>query len=633
MRRRRTGFLAAGLMAAALALPGGIVAHDGQHGTDEGHLLPGDLIDMPADLLPDGDWGKLQLLGSVAVHDAQDDIIADVAVGPMRDGRQYAYLANWGAEDCAGPETGGRTTPDAGVYVIDITDLANPVEVGFIPMHQDTRPGEGMQVVTVTTSYFSGDILAVNEEACGKNYKAGFSLWDVTNPLKPVKLAKNFGDRTIDGAKAKGGDANQTHSVFIWDAGDRAYLVAQDEMEFADVDIFDITNPKKPLLIAELDLNDFGVNQPELGLTDSFLHDMTVKRVEVNGVLTWVMLLSYWDGGWVLLDVDDPANPEYIGDTDYAVFDQLFPSISPPEGNAHQAEFTADDRFIIGTDEDFSPFRLQVETNDDTAGWAKPGTQTVVDAAEAVSGTTVFVGRACNGDTAVPTAPDVGTAQIAVVERGLCTFEEKVANVVAADGYEAVIIMNREGGDACKAIFEPFLENEALPVLFVGRETGLALFDQPFNLATCLDATPQRAAIVVGTIGDVVTGVTPVFDGWGYVRLFDAATLEELDQYAIPESLDAAFAEDYGDLSVHEVAVDPLDPSLAYLSYYSGGVRAIQIRCTDPADTGSCSLVEVGGFLAPDGSDFWGVETFVRDGVTYILASDRDSGLYIFQDP
>ena len=35
-----------------------------------------------------------------------------------------------------------------------------------------------------------------------------------------------------------------------------------------------------------------------------------------------------------------------------------------PEGNAHQAEFTADNRFIIGTDEDFSPYRALLTTND-----------------------------------------------------------------------------------------------------------------------------------------------------------------------------------------------------------------------------------------------------------------------------
>ena len=616
-------------------MPIGAMAHDGLHGEDDGHLLIDNLINEPADLHPDGegDWGKLELIGQVGVHDAQPDIIADVAVDPDGD---YAYLANWGATDCAGPETGGRTSPDAGVYVIDISDLANPVEVGFIPMHQDTRPGEGMQVIHIDTPSFTGDVLAVNEEACGKNFKAGFSLWDVTDPLKPKKLAANFGDRTIDGVRAKGGDANQTHSVFIWDAGDHAYLVLQDENESMDVDIFDITDPKHPELIAELDLNDFGVNQADLGLNESFLHDMVVKQV--NG--RWIMLLSYWDGGWVLLDVTDPANPVFIDDTDYPAADQLFPSISPPEGNAHQAEFTADNRFIIGTDEDFSPYRLITTSDEGRTYWTKAGTQTTTEQADAIAGTTVFVGRACTNDPAVPTAPNVGTTQIAVVERGLCTFEEKVANVVAAGGYEAVIIMNREGPDACKAVLGPFLENEALPVAFIGRDAGYDLFGvATFNLTTCLAGNGTvQAPIAIGTIGEVISAsdIGLAFDGWGYVRLFDAtnqANLIELDQYAVPEAMSPAYATGFGDLSVHEVAVDPLRPDTAYLSYYNAGARAIQIQCPSPTTTTGCQLVEVGGFIGPEGNDFWGVETFVRDGETIILMSDRDYGLFIFMDP
>lgn len=46
------------------------------------------------------------------------------------------------------------------------------------------------------------------------------------------------------------------------------------------------------------------------------------------------------------------------------------------------------------------------------------------------------------------------------------------------------------------------------------------------------------------------------------------------------------------------------------------------------------SSVEVGRYLDPEGNNFWGVETFVGDdGFTYILASDRDGGLWIFRDP
>jgi len=626
MRRRTTSLLALLVMLAAMTLLGASPA-GAQHGPDDGHIYADPALDTDGD----GDWGKIEFVSQVTVHDAEPELNADVtAFG------NYAYLARWGGEDCAGPEGGG---PDGGVYVIDISDPANPREVGFIPTHQDTLVGEGMQVVHVTTPEFTGDVLVLNHEGCGKNYKAGVSLWDVTDPLHPKKLSEHFGDFTVDDQPNRPHDANQTHSAFLWDAGDQAYLVATDDEEVTDVDIFDVTDPKKPVLIGEFNLNEFDISQPELGLVDSFLHDMVVKQIGAR----FIMLLSYWDGGYVLLDVTDPANPVFLGDSEFTnpdpeLLEQTGVSLTP-EGNAHQAEFTADNRFVIGTDEDFAPYRLAVSTDDGGEFRASIGSNTTVEQATQISGTTVFVGRACPGDPAVPPAPDLPGDEIAVVERGVCLFTEKVAAVLAAGGYEAVVIMNREGPDACTGVFTPDVAGD-IPTILVGRDAGFALFDQPFDLAACLDDTPEQSTIPIGTVGDQITGVEAVFDGWGYVHLFgvsigaSSATLTELDTFAIPEAMDPDFAEGFGDLSVHEVATDPTDPDLAYLSYYAGGLRAIRIVDGE--------LVEVGGYIDPvggvteaGGNNFWGVEvwTHPETGEEYILASDRDSGLWIFQDP
>jgi hypothetical protein len=74
------------------------------------------------------------------VSDAANDVIADHTILG-----NYAYLAKWGAPDCAGPETGGQNSPDGGVYVVDISNVASSKEVGFIATRQDTLVGEGMQ--------------------------------------------------------------------------------------------------------------------------------------------------------------------------------------------------------------------------------------------------------------------------------------------------------------------------------------------------------------------------------------------------------------------------------------------------------------------------------------------------------
>ncbi len=100
--------------------------------------------------------------------------------------------------------------------------------------------------------------------------------------------------------------------------------------------------------------------------------------------------------------------------------------------------------------------------------------------------------------------------------------------------------------------------------------------------------------------------------------------MSEEDTYAIPEAHDPARATDSGDLSVHEIATSAKNSNLAYVSYYAGGVRVIDIT------TGK--IVEQAAFIDEGGSNFWGVETFTgADGKEYVAASDRDLGLYIFE--
>lgn len=102
----------------------------------------------------------------------------------------------------------------------------------------------------------------------------------------------------------------------------------------------------------------------------------------------------------------------------------------------------------------------------------------------------------------------------------------------------------------------------------------------------------------------------------------EAGEFTELDTYAVPEAVDPAFAQDFGDLSVHEIAVSAR-PELAYVSYYAAGLRVIEVV--------DGQIVERGHFIDEGGSNFWGVQTFTSGGREYVAASDRDLGLYIFE--
>jgi hypothetical protein len=605
-----------------------------QHGPNEGHLLG------------TGAFGNIKLL-SVERLTTTPELVADVAVSPNG---QWAFLANWGEPDCAGPEVGGRTSPDAGAWVVNISNLDDPVTTGFIPSSQDSRPGEGMHVVNITTDRFSGDILAMNNEHCGKNGKGGLSLWDVTDPRNPSRLSTHFGDR----ANISPGDANDTHSAFIWDAGDKAYAVTTDNFENTDVDILDITNPKRPRLIAELQLDapPFPpITQTALGLVQVNLHDMVVKRIDGH----WIMLLAYWDAGYVQLNVDDPANPVFIGDTDFNNPDpELFESLGvalPPEGNAHQAEFTADNQFFIATDEDFAPYGA---TNFAIVGGAfagqypsvpVPGAAPIVTLDdEKLNGPAVYGGYGCPTSAPVPTPESIpgyvgsllpGEEKILVLQRGpagdpsapeAACFPGDKAHQAALAGWDAVLFVNHHAGEAASATV-PFCGSGAFVDVIVGVCTTHTAFHRLFNTAPFSPPFTYPDGPAIGAVSVGKIEATAAFDGWGYVHLYSNTPVNgkfaELDTYAINEAHDPTKAVGFGDLSVHEVATDKTDPSRAYLSYYAGGLRSLQIQGTE--------LVEVGGYLDPKGNNFWGVETFARNGRTIVLGSDRDSGLWVFE--
>jgi hypothetical protein len=624
-QRRARALAVAALTTAALALPSVALAHPG-HGpadgigvTDEGVVLPGG----EASKLHGGEGGHLPgssanvvLVGRSDIEGAAPDRVADVAAFG-----NYAYLTVRDPAACSG----------AGVAVFDISDPVQPRQVGFIDATEGSFPGEGAQVVDLVTPAFRGQVLVFNNEVCVDDPatpepepvgEGGVSLWDVTDPLNPQLLTAHAGDP--DPSPQEAGlpyRYHLIHSALAWQDGLRAFVAIVDNQEAANLDILEITDPRAPVLLSEVDLNTFHVLQEGAGRPlggNSFLHDIEVQRV--RGTMT--LVASYWDGGWVLLDVDDPANPIYLRDFDYPTLDAET-GLRPSEGNAHQAEFSRNGRLLIGTDEDFSPYRATLTSGQLTAQIVQGTGVPQVDVDTPLVGTPVFVGRACDADPVDPAPPG---ASLAVVERGVCPFTEKLRNVQEAGGYTGVILMQQQGPAACSTLVLPGVDGD-LPFISVGHDTAYALFGAEYDEATCRAETAPPTPFPVGTVGSPLT-VAAVFDGWGYVRLLETRTMQQIDTYAIPESLDAAFAEGFGHLSVHEVAVDPWREGLAYLSYYSGGVRVLSYNRN--------GMREVGHYIDEGGSDFWGVEVHRLPGRgagwgSLILASDRDSGLWIFR--
>ena len=554
----------------------------------------------------------VRLVGKRNIYRPGDSRVADVAAFG-----NYAYLTVRDEEGCS----------DAGVAVFDIANPERPRQVQFIRATEGSFPGEGAQVLDIRTRAFTGQVLVFNNEICGESGRGGVSLWDVTDPQEPVVLTANAGDRTV--GEDENPAINEIHSAYAWQAGARAYVVLVDNYEGADVDIMEITNPRRPRLVSETDLNDFDVLQDDVLGQASFLHDMTVKRMQGG---RYEMLLSYWDGGWVRLDVDDPRHPRFIADSDFPPREP-FTRLAPSEGNAHQAEYSPRNRWILGTSEDFTPYRIDpfTITSGADAGEYPAGEFgfTVPISSDryggAIAGPTVFGGLGCPSNEVYGEQAPVPPASELEAGAG----EEKIEQAQLA-GYDAVVIANSHSGSVDGAQPDAVLcgsqGHEFTPTIAavcIGHRAFHLLFGQEPGYTDLADE-PALAAQ-----GEDVEAVAK-FDGWGHVHLIDRSTMEQVDAYAVEESTQEEYASGFGDLSVHEVAVDPNRPGLAYLSYYGAGFRVIKYHGRD--------LREVGRFIAPGGNNFWGVETHVMPesatrlaGETVVLASDRDRGLFIFQ--
>jgi hypothetical protein len=531
--------------------------------------------------------------------------------------RGFAYLGN-----------SEHACPDAGIAVVDLTEPSRPKKVATIPNGPNDYTGEGLQVLSIDNDFFRGDVLLTSNEACDsrKRHDGGISLYDVTDPTDPAILADGVGDRVSEDGQTRSGPPNETHSVIGWTVGDKAYAILQDEEEDLDVDILDISDPTNPKLISETGLPEWpALSSQRARGGDAFHHDTQVKEIDGH----FYLLVSYWDAGWVLLDVDDPTNPVFVDDSDYPRPDPLA-GVDPPEGNAHQATWSNDNRYILGTDEDFDATRLQgtIKTGDNggsTFSLGRGFNAPQVRPGEPVEGSTRFVGQACAASTGQPIPPaGDDTTWIAVVERGGCRFSEKAESARAA-GYDAVLVVNGTGPGRCSTAGSIMVAG-GLPTMLVGRGDGYKILGvKGYDEAACLSGSTSPALPAVGTTGADVK-LEEVFDGWGYVHLLDATNLSEIDSYAIPEALDPEFAGGAaGQLTVHEIKTDSREGiNLAYASWYDGGARVLSF--------GPEGLDEVGSFIAKHGNKFWGVFPVQRgDRPPLLLFSDEHFGLYVLK--
>ncbi|MGH3130552.1 MAG: PA domain-containing protein [Gaiellaceae bacterium] len=547
------------------------------------------------------DAHRVDLVGALKLEPFNLGVHGDVAAY-----KKLAFVGKW-REAC----------PGTGVDVIDISRPSAPVKIADTRDTADTSM-EDMQAMKIGRR----DVLAVGLQDCNNVAgvgRSGLELYDISNPRSPQLLS--FFDVDQFGV-----DVTGVHELDLvrTEEGRVLALLAVPDLEALSSDdaglngtgdllILDIGNPANPVLVAEWGVLD----EPTLGVpfylgvrqggdARTYLHSV---RANEDGDLLY---LSYWDGGVVFLDVSDPADPVFRGRTAYA---------EGEEGNAHSVAEAEDGEVLVQADEDFTPFHLEFTSSafsglrDAIEGAFTP--PVVTQPGRQMAGEVVFVGRGCPAGSIAPgSAEDPYLAdpagKIALIERGACRFDNKIGRAQLAGATGVIVFNNAAGGEVLVlmggedpvTLPDGTVVDITISAFFVARSTGLLLRD---------GAPPVTARAAA------------VFDGWGFLRLFDVddpASPVALSTFATPNVSNEAVALD-GTFSVHNPEVR--DETL-YASWYSDGVRVIDID--DPEDPRE--IASWTGAGAPSGAppvNIWSVVP--HRGL--LVASDRNFGLYVLK--
>ena len=522
----------------------------------------------------------------------------------------YAYTGTFNSP-CGGD-------PEAGVWIWDVHNKTKAEFVGIIPSPDGSRSND-VKVATMN----SGEILVHSNESCGGG-PGGFEIYNVDDPANPVYLSSvtpidelnPISDFLFGGITDVG-----VHNLWLFTDGDRDYAAAVAESAFHNFRIYDITDPSNPTMASAWgaeEIFDPGVGDEVLDVgrvlnaalwlidgfgasANRFLHDITITADGNHAYL------SNWDAGLVLLDISDPTDPQLVSVALDGSLD------GDGEINSHSAWPSEDGSIVVEGNEDFSPFAsvFTIDTGDAAGQYAAAEgaitTPIVNEPGQAMSGATTYVGLACTGDS-VPAG-----SGIALIQRGVCAFTDKINNAEAA-GYSGVVVFNDAArGDALVTMGGDPVN---LPGVFVGHSTGLAIA-----------GVASAAELVVNDQGEEVTAAS-VPDGWGQIRIWDYSDPENpvlassFDTVCSDTVIDPS-CDPNGTYSVHNVVVETTGNKVkAYISWYNDGIVVIDV--TDPYNP-----VETARYLEA-GQDFWGIDKI--PGEPWIYGSDRNGGLVILKE-
>jgi hypothetical protein len=268
----------------------------------------------------------------------------------------YAYVGQWGFTDWAiGNSRFCPTDEHRGVAVIDVRDPSKPNRVATLE-NVNGSSAEDVVVYTARFGTYAGRDIAVSgiQDCAGSRYDPdpgdrGLQLWDVTDAGHPVPL----------GMLDTGCCTRGVHEFEVQHRADlgRTFAYAtvptsrypdentpsgyRDEDGEGDFRLIDITDPTDPVQVSDWGIQDIGGPFSGGQGCDPDANYGHGAEPSADGKLVFV---SYWDSGFIRLDVSDPANPLFTGRTVY-----------PPEadGDGHSSQYDEARKLLIAADEDF----------------------------------------------------------------------------------------------------------------------------------------------------------------------------------------------------------------------------------------------------------------------------------------
>lgn len=209
----------------------------------------------------------------------------------------FAYVGSWGGY-------APWPCPATGVRIIDVSDPAKPQLVGAVAAIPNTRQ-QKVEVISVETPHFQGDLLAVGIQACSNVIAAigGIDLWDVTDPRVPLHLA--FW-KTVD---FRPFSPPGPHELHLFQRGDRAFVAAAVPESDRGFRLVEVTDPRAPVQIADWDVTDINLR---IDCSATACYSCESAWVNPEGRFA---VLSYWDAGAIILDISQPTKPVFVGRT------------------------------------------------------------------------------------------------------------------------------------------------------------------------------------------------------------------------------------------------------------------------------------------------------------------------------